>query len=324
MSVSNYRKELTDRIIAQLEAGTAPWVKPWNAELAQPGTPHNAVTGREYQGGNHLWLSCQGYSDPRWCTYRQAQEQGWQVRKNERATAVEYWQWSERKRDEQGQLIEVKLDQPRVFFAHIFNAAQLDGIGPASARELPWEPEAAAERIIQASGIDIRYDKTDSAFYSPVNDTVHCPPHYQYPDAKSHYSVVLHEIGHASGHPSRLNRDLSHRFGTPGYAREELRAELASYLLAEKLGIPHDPGQHASYIASWIEVLRQSHHEIFHAAKDAEKITEYVLGFAREKVHEHGLAPALDAERSTAPPPTLPTPKPELVKQRKKERELEC
>jgi len=323
MSAANYRKELTAQIIAQLEAGTAPWIKPWDPKLLPMESPHNAVTGRPYQGGNHLWLTCQNQVDSRWCTYRQAQEQGWQVRKNERATTVEYWQWSEKKKDENGKLIEVKLDQPRVFFAHIFNGSQLDGIPPQPIRELSWEPEEAAERIIKASGADIRYDKTDTAFYSPTHDVIHAPPRVLFPDSKAFYGLILHEISHHSGHPSRLNRDLSHRFGTPGYAKEELRAELSSFFLASKLGIPHDVSQHASYIGSWIDVLRKDHNEIFRAAKDAEQITEYVLGLAREKTHEQAHVAESGASPSTtlqqSPPNHRATPL-----QHKQEMELEC
>lgn len=324
MSAINYRRELTNQVIEQLEAGTAPWIKPWNPDLAPIGSPHNAVTGRPYQGGNHLWLSCQSYADNRWCTYRQAQEQGWQVRKNERSTSVEYWQWTEKKKDEQGKIVEVKLDQPRVFFAHVFNAAQLDGIGPQPAVELPWKPEEAAERIIQASGADIRHDQTNRAFYSPVHDTIHLPLRLLFPNSQSYYSTILHEIGHWSEHPSRLNHDLSHPYASPGYARAELRAELASYFLSSRIGISHDPSQHASYISSWIDLLRRDHHEIFRAAKDAEKITEYVLGFALEKTKEHGLGTEIEAQASKPLPINLQrntTPPPKV---RRKERELEC
>ena len=95
-------------------------------------------------------------------------------------------------------------------------------------------------------------------------------------------------LGHWSGHQSRLARDLAHKFGTEGYAKEELRAELASYFLSARLGIPHDPSQHAAYIGNWIEVLRKDHNELFRAAKDAEQITEFVLQFQKEKTLSSG------------------------------------
>lgn len=316
MNPANYRKDLTERIIRQLEAGTAPWQKPWNSDLSPlHGTPHNAVTERPYHGGNHLWLTCQGYADQRWCTYRQAQEQGWQVRKGEHSTTVEYWQWSERQKDESGKFVEVKLDQPRVFYAAVFNASQIEHVPEAKPVTLQWQPEDSAERILQGSGADIRYDKSDTAFYSPVHDTIHMPPRMLFNDARAFYSTALHELGHWSGHPSRLNRDLSHRFGSEGYAREELRAELASFFVASRLGIPHDPGQHAAYVGSWIDALRQDHNEIFRAAKDAEKICEFVLEFQKEKTLAQDTTQATDKPVETA---TM------TAKKRAREVELEC
>ena len=148
---------------------------------------------------------------------------------------------AERQKDEQGKVIEVKLDQPRVFYAAVFNATQMENIPEAKPVSSPWQPEEAAERILQASGADIRYDKSDTAFYSPAHDKIHMPPKILFEDARAFYSTALHELGHWSGHPSRLSRDLSDKFGTEGYAKEELRAELASYFVASRLGIPHDP-----------------------------------------------------------------------------------
>lgn len=322
MNPATYRKDLTAQIIRQLETGTAPWQKPWNPDLAPlHGTPHNAVTERPYHGGNQLWLTCQGYADPRWCTYRQAQEQGWQVRKGEHSTAIEYWQWSERQKDEAGKFVEVKLDQPRVFYANVFNAGQIEGVPEARPVSLQWQPEEAAERILVASRADIRYDKTDTAFYSPRHDTIHLPPKMMFPDAQAFYGVALHELGHWSGHPSRLNRDLAHRFGSEGYAREELRAELASFFVASRLGIQHDPGQHAAYVDSWIKALQEDHNEIFRAAKDAEKITEYVLAFQQERTQHQDIKAVETGTRSSE---TFGSPKPGLVRQTRKEVELEC
>lgn len=315
MNPADYRKELTARIIEQLEAGTAPWVKPWDPALAPMGSPMNIVSTRAYQGGNHLWLNCQGFADPRWCTYKQAHEKGWQVRKGERSTHVEYWQWHKDEKDEQGKIIQRKLDQPRVFYATVFNAQQIDGVPSLERPESPWSPEEAAENILQASGAAIYYDKSDTAFYSPTHDQIHMPPRMMFGDAAAFYGVALHELGHWSGHESRLARDLAHKFGTEGYAKEELRAELASYFLSAKLGIPHDPSQHAAYIGNWIEVLRKDHNELFRAAKDAEQITEFVLQFQKEKTLVQENTQATGRSADTATP---------SAKKRSREVELEC
>jgi antirestriction protein ArdC len=334
MNPATYRQELTDKIIAQLQAGTAPWIKPWSLDLAQPTTHHNGITGRQYHGGNLLWLECQGFADPRWCTYRQAEAQGWQVRKGEKSTMVEYWQWSEQQADEQGQVREVKLDQPKVFFARFFNAMPMDRVPEYQPPVLPWTPEEAAEKILKSSGARILHDKQDVAYYSPAKDEIHLPPPALFKEAARYYGTALHELGHWSGHGSRLNRDLLNRFGTPDYAREELRAELASYFLASRLGIPHDSSQHASYIGNWIEVLQKDHNEIFRAARDAEKICEYVLEFQHEKTQEQGQeqaavppqTPAADNIIKPAPaqPAEQAAAKPKRVRKQEREVELEC
>jgi antirestriction protein ArdC len=316
MNPSDYRKDLTQRIIQQLEAGTAPWIKPWDASMALPGMPHNAASGREYRGGNQLWLQCQGYADPRWATYRQATEQGWQVRKGERSTLVEYWQWSKAGIEKQGKVIEIKLDQPRVFYASVFNAAQMENVPEYQSEPLKWEPREEAEKILVASGARMYFTKQDTAYYSPRSDSIHMPPKALFPDSRSFYGTALHELGHWTGHSSRLDRDLVNKFGSPEYAKEELRAELASYFLSARLGLPHDPGQHAAYVGSWIEALSNDHNEIHRASKDAEQICQYVMQFQLENVQAK--------EQEQPSPVATPSPTAQPSRQRSKEVELEC
>lgn len=284
-----FRKALTAKIIALLQEGTAPWVRPWDASMTSLGLPFNALTGHPYHGGNSLWLQCHGYPDPRWCTYRQARERGWQVRRGEKSATVEYWQWDKEEKDAAGSTVRVPLERPRVFHAAVFNVAQMDNVPIWEPEGHAWPPEEAAERILRHSGARIMHDQTGRAFYSSKHDEIHLPPRYCFPEPTRYYATALHELGHWSGHGSRLNRDLSGSFGSAGYAREELRAELASYFLSARIGIPHDPGQHAAYIQSWIQVLREDHNEIFHAAKDAERITEFVLEFQRERTRDQVL-----------------------------------
>ncbi len=286
MSPANYRKQLTDRIIEQLTSGVAPWIKPWDDKVLLPSRVHNAVTGRPYRGGNSLWLQCHDYSDPRWCTYKQAQAEGWQVKKGEKASVVEYWKWEDQKKDEASQVVRIRLDTPGVFYAHIFNAEQIAGVPEFVPIQPSWAPEVEADRILCASGACIRHDKGGRAFYSPSSDEIHLPPKLAFSNAERYYSTALHELGHWTGHESRLGRELVNSFGTEEYAREELRAELASFFLASRLGIPHDPTNHVAYIGSWIKVLEQDHSEIFRASRDAENITEYVLQFQQQRSNE--------------------------------------
>jgi hypothetical protein len=110
------------------------------------------------------------------------------------------------------------------------------------------------------------------------------------------FSHPFHIVGgERQWHESRLNRDLAHPFGSDGYAKEELRAEIASMILGDELGIGRDPGQHAAYVGSWIKTLRNDHTEIFRASSDAEKIQNYVLAFERKRVHEGSDAPRITA-----------------------------
>lgn len=283
MSPIEYRQASTDKIIKALSDGTAPWVKPWDENRVSIGMPFNAITQRAYHGGNALYLQCQLYEDPRWCTYKQAQSEGWQVRKGEQASVVEYWQWEKEERDADGEISKTKLESPKVFYAKVFNAKQMDHLPELVLSKGPeWQPELAAERILKNANPHLLHDQINRAFYVPSKDEIHLPSKTAFPTASRYYATVLHELGHWSGHESRLNRDLSSQYGTESYAREELRAELASYFLSAKTGIPHDPAQHAAYIQSWINILQNDHNEIFRAAKEAEKMTEYVLQFEQE------------------------------------------
>lgn len=282
-----YRRQLTDRIIEQLEAGTAPWIKPWSADAVPSGPPRNALTGREYRGGNRLWLDCQGYDDARWCTYRQAREQGWQVRRGEQATHVEYWQWDEDVLQPNGSKAQVKLAVPRVYYASVFNAAQIDGMPESLATMPSWAPHLQAEKLLTHSGAILRHDQRDRAFYALTEDAIHLPSRMAFDEPGRYYATALHELGHWTGHPSRLNRDLGNSFGSEGYAREELRAELGSYFTCSQVGIAHDPGAHAAYIGSWVEALRRDPHAIFRAAKEADAIADYVLQFVHEPQAQH-------------------------------------
>lgn len=285
-----YRQALTERIIEALENGTAPWVKPWDENKPITGIPYNVVSERGYHGGNSLWLQCQAFDDPRWCTYKQAQEKGWQVNKGEKATVVEYWQWEKAESDATGKPVTVKLEQPRVYYAHVFNLQQMQN-APAMEQHSTheWQPEEQAERILKNANPQIIHDQKNRAFYSSAKDEIHLPVRELFHSSKAYYATALHELGHWTGHESRLGRDLVNSFGSQEYAREELRAELSSYFMSARIGIPHDPSQHAAYIGSWIEVLRKDRNEIFRAAKEAEQITEFVLQFQQEKRHDKTL-----------------------------------
>jgi antirestriction protein ArdC len=284
----DFRKEVTDNLIAMLEQGTAPWQKPWNAETGMA-MPFNPTTEKSYRGGNAVHLlatgTLRGYEDPRWMTYKQAQEEGWQVRKGEKGTRIEFWQFRDRERDGDAQgdapNATAKGGAPLHRIYTVFNGSQLEGIPPYEPKARPeWEVVQSGERIIAGSGVRILHDQPDRAFYSQSQDQVHLPPAGAFPSPAQYYGTALHELIHATGHPSRLNRvtlTKSDGFGSESYAQEELRAELGSLFLAAERGIPHDPEQHAAYVGSWVKALRDDKNEIFRASKDAGRAAEYLL-----------------------------------------------
>jgi putative DNA primase/helicase len=293
-----FHEQVAEKLIEQLRQGTAPWQRPWEPGEAASLLPINPTTGKRYRGINAIQLMSQGRVDQRWLTYKQAAAAGAQVRKGEHGTAIQYWKFSEEhtRTDESGKPVldaqgkpvkaEVRLERPRVFFATVFNAEQIDGLPPMQRREQTWNAVERAEAILQASGAVIQHGGQNRAFYRLRTDSIHLPDKGQFPSADNYYATALHELGHWTGHPSRLGRDLAHPFGSEGYAKEELRAEIASMILGDELGIGHDPGQHAAYVGTWINVLRDDPLEIFRAAADAEKIHGYVLALEQQQVQE--------------------------------------
>jgi putative DNA primase/helicase len=294
-----FHETVAEKLIEQLKEGTAPWQKPWQPGEAGAFMPTNPTTGKRYKGINAIQLMSQGHSDQRWMTYKQAVAVDAQVRKGEKGTPIQYWKFSEEQAktdavgkpvlDAQGEPVTqtVKLERPRVFFATVFNAEQIDGLPPPQARkEQEWSAVERAETILQASGAVIRHGEQNRAFYRPATDSIHLPDKSQFPAADSYYATALHELGHWTGHESRLARDLVHPFGSEGYAKEELRAEIASMILGDELGIGHSPEQHAAYVGSWIKALQDDPLEIFRAAADAEKIQDYVLGLEQQQVQQ--------------------------------------
>lgn len=287
MQTSEYRKAVTERLIGMLESGTAPWQKPWDAGIAAMNRPHN-FNGRPYHGVNALMLWCtaidKGYEDPRWLTFKQVNKLGGHVNKGEKAQIVEYWQWEkEVENPETGEKEKVPLEHPKVYRAAVFNADQCTGLPKLRRQAQKWSPVERAENIIAANGVPVTHNTDGSAFYSPGGDFICLPPRESFATVDAYYSTLLHEVGHSTGHPTRLNREFGGQFGSEGYAREELRAELASTFLCGELGIATTGSdeQHAAYVKSWVSALKNDYNEIFKAAADAEKICNYL--YEREK-----------------------------------------
>ena len=283
--------EVTATIIGQLEEGVFPWVRPWSKAKAAPGLPHNAVTKRPYSGINILVLWGAviegGYPSQDWLTFRQALAAGGCVRKGERGRTLFYADRFTPKDADDGhgrEQVESGEEVRSIPFLKrftVFNAAQCDGLPAGLVSEPAPLPErelhCAAEDLIAASGADFRIGGAQ-AFYSPSADFVMVPPQPAFHHQIDYYRTALHELGHWTGHRSRLDREQTGRFGSAPYAREELVAELASAFLCAALGI-EPTVRHADYLGSWLEVLRADNRAIFKAASQASKAAEFLLQY---------------------------------------------
>ena len=292
---THYYHSFADKIIEKLEEGTAPWQRPWKAGEFQPA--FNPVSGAVYRGINQIMLSSDGLNDPRFMTYKQAESKGWQVRKGSKSQTIVFWQMSQisvvkdeegkPERDEEGNVKaeQIQLQKPILRFSNVFHASQIDGIPEWDGREISWNPDERAEAILENSGASITHDQRDRAFYRPSSDEIHLPPHAAFDSPDKYYSTALHELGHWTGHESRLDREFG-PFGSEIYAKEELRAEIASWMTSAELGISHNPEQHASYVKSWVKVLKEDPYEIVRACQSAENIKDYTLGLEKERAQE--------------------------------------
>ncbi|MCW0199889.1 zincin-like metallopeptidase domain-containing protein [Sphingopyxis sp.] len=287
---ANLYDDVTRRIISELEAGRFPWVQPWGRPGSEgggagPGLPRNALTGRSYSGVNVLilWGAVieQGWPSQSWLTFRQALQAGGTVRKGECGTTVVYADRftpeAEKERARQ-----TGDDAKSIAFLKrftLFNVAQCEGLRSGLAADPAPLPDREivplAEAVIAASGVDFRIGG-DKAFYVPSEDYVQVPPQPAFFEQINYYRTALHELCHASGHVSRLNRKLLNVFGSKEYAREELVAEMGSAFLCAALGIVPTV-RHADYLASWLAVLREDNRAIFRAASQASKAADWLL-----------------------------------------------
>ncbi len=299
--------EVTARIVGELEEGRVPWVQPWDAAAFAPGLPRNADSGRSYSGINILILwgeaAARGFAAQRWLTFRQALGAGGAVRRGEKGTTIFYAaRFTPKGGEGDGASAPHASGAPRAA-----NGGDIDGDARGDARGVPFlkrftvfnvdqceglptrclstdtplpprETVPIAESLIAASGADFRVGGHE-AYYSPSYDFVAVPPQQAFRSQIDYYRTALHELGHWTGHPSRLDRDQSGAFASAAYGREELCAELASAFLCAALGIKPTV-RHADYIGAWLAILRADTRAIFKAASLASKAADYLMAFA--------------------------------------------
>lgn len=304
MNKSSLRDTIAQEFVKALSEDQLPWQSMWASQRA-----YNATTGKNYTGINAMWLSYQamekGYTDPRWCTFKQAKDKGWHVKKDEKATSVEFWSLYDTKTrraisfDDAEKILkdDPEREKDLTFIskkACVFNAEQISGIPKL---QQSAEVDIAAIRgqrdtLIKNMGLTF-HEGGNQAFYRPADDSITMPPDTAFRNDYAYVSTFLHECSHASGHESRLNRDMSGSFGTESYAKEELRAEIASAFTSQALGfgaegagLSNAMDNHKAYIQSWAKAIKDAPNELFAAIKDAEKISDYLIEKGEFKLPE--------------------------------------
>ncbi|MBR2822523.1 MAG: DUF1738 domain-containing protein [Clostridia bacterium] len=279
-------QQITDRIIAELEKGRIPWHKPWKCCSGAV----SRATGKPYSVLNQLMLPKPG----EYVTFNQAIEEGHPVKKGEKASMVFFFKFIDGEDKDTGKPKKI----PLLKYYSVFHISQCDGMKPRfTVSDFPsnLEPDDRAEKIladyVKRSGVTLRMEQSDCAFYRPSTDTIVIPDLGQFVDVAEYYSTLFHETIHSTGHPSRLNRitDIA-MFGSENYSKEELVAELGASYLVNTVGLktPSSFGNSAGYIQGWLSALKNDKRFIVSAAGKAEKAVQMILG-ENEKQDEHSL-----------------------------------
>lgn len=311
-NLNEAREMLVQKYLESLSQNQLPWDKPW-----QTNTPKNALSGRKYNGVNRMLLSYvaeeRGYKGARWCTFNQiADRQGkyhkdekWHLKQGSKSVPIEYWfiynpqQKKSYSFQEFAKIAENIPEEEKDNYKlttktfRVFNEDCIEGISPEPVEERNIKKSDYISAVISEMGVNYK-ERGDSCYYSPRTDTVNIAPKDTFRDEYGYYASQLHELCHATGHKDRLNRDLENWFGTPEYAKEELRAEISSSFLMQDFKLEADPSHinnHVAYIQSWIETLKKNPNELFKAIKDADKIAEYIeekakLGLEKSRDNE--------------------------------------
>ena len=276
--------EVSKRIVAELERGAAPWIKPWSA-TAGMNTPCNAATNRPYSGCNVvlLWMAANaGYRTPRYLTFKQASDLGGNVRKGEHGTKV-YFVKQLQVADRNGEEGKTRII-PMMREYTVFNVDQCEGLpdrvltlGEVKVRNTD-QRDAIIDEFLGSSGVEIR-EGMGEAYYRPGADFISLPRFEAFKSAATFYATAFHELGHATGHKSRLDRDLRGRFGEKAYAAEELIAELCAAFLCAEFSLDGEL-RHAGYIQSWIGLLKTDCRAFFTACSKAQAAADYLRGLA--------------------------------------------
>lgn len=285
MSKMNQYQELANKFADLIEKNEAPWQKSWSGNGFMP---YNIKSSKEYNGVNMLHLMAvadkKGYEDNRWLTFLQANELGAKVRAGEKGVNIVYLQTTETKKeiDEitgEENVVTEKLEKPRAMWSVVFNAEQCEGLPELELKQIDFNPIEKAQDILNISGAKIKHKSQGKAYYNLITDEITLPRQEQFNSPEEYYRTALHELGHWTGHSSRNNRDLSGTFGTESYAKEELVAEITSFLIGTQCGLGHEPdNNNIAYLKSWSKAIRDEPSFLFNAVKEADRAAKLILG----------------------------------------------
>lgn len=293
LNLSALRQDLVKNLVAAMESGNIDWIRSWATTL-----PKNGTTGREYAGINNLLLSFEkykrGYSDSRWCTFKQIQDHKWKLKKGSKAAQIEVVKFIDKttKKEFNEQSVEGMTEEERKEYwsknvypimrnYSVFNADCIEGIPPEKLNVLnETERNERCEKILANSPAKVYYDGGNDAYYSLTSDTIHLPERERFYSMDDFYYTALHEEGHSTGHPTRLNRNMSGMAGSENYAREELCAEIGSLFMGQSLGLKVSDAQlksSAAYLKGWATKIKNDPKYLFTAITEANKIAKFVL-----------------------------------------------
>jgi antirestriction protein ArdC len=263
----------TDRIVAALEAGTVPWRKPWSS---WNGRPQN-MDGRHYRGINLILLSMSGYECPFWGTFKQFRSRGGSVNKGEHGTPVVFWSLL-KDRDDPEKRIPLLRNYTVFNLMQTHDVKEPDRVKAWRNQEgAPFEPVTDADVIVKGYPDPPTIRSGGEAYYVPALDTITVPPVGAFNSPAEFYATLFHEMGHSTGHPSRLDRFEPGSFGSHAYGREELVAEMTAAFLCAEAGIDATLDNSAAYLSSWVRTIKEDNRAVIVAAGAAQKAADLIL-----------------------------------------------
>lgn len=281
---SNSYDRITERIVSLLTQGTVPWHKPWQVRT---GLPRNLITQKPYRGINVFLLMALNYESPHWLTLRQANLLGGQIKTGEKSCPVVFWKPMPVKDKESGE--DKKIPFLRLY--HVFNVAQCQGLkNVPPADESAFVQTKPAEIVAHMPLPPAIKHGMNAAYYSPANDIIGMPDHERFDAEDQYHATLFHELVHATGHEKRLKRaNIMERngYGSEPYGKEELVAEMGSAFLCGYAGIvDRTINSSAAYLEGWLKQLKEDKTLIVHAAAQAQKAADFILGHKPEQPAE--------------------------------------